>query len=187
MTCTPWLPSYDAARDYKSKAHLSNRDTYFEDFRAGDVYEHSRGRMMTDEHIALTAQLDNTSQVHCNQHMIDQNPDKYIGGRLIIYGGIPFNLCLGISCPDIADNALADILYTTGRHVGPLFAGDTVFAATEIRATREHPDREDLGVLAVTLRGHKFRRPKEGEQGPQKVDIFVLEREIAVKRRSHYA
>jgi len=187
VECSPSIPAYEPSRRYADKAHLSNRDTYFEDFKAGDVYEHSRGRMVTDEHIALTAQLDNTSQVHCNQHLIDSNPDKYIGGRLIIYGGIPFNLCLGISCPDIADNALADVVYTTGRHVGPLFSGDTVFAATEIRETRDYPGREDLGLLAVTLRGHKFRRPKEGEQGPQKVDIFVLERELAVKRRSHYA
>lgn len=187
VECTPWIPPYDGARDYKGKAHLSNRDTYFEDFRAGDTYEHSRGRMVTDEHIALTAQLDNTSQVHCNQHLIDMNPEKYIGGRLIIYGGIPFNLCLGVSCPDIGDNALADVVYTTGRHVGPLFSGDTVFATTEIRETREYADRADLGLLAVTLRGHKFRKPKDGETGPQKVDIFILERELAVKRRSHYA
>ncbi len=183
----PWLPPYEAARGYKAKAHLSNDDTYFEDFRAGDVIEHSRGRVMTDEHIALTAQSDNTSQVHCNLHMVDSNPEKFVGGRLIIYGGIPFQLCLGLSCPDIADNALADVIYTTGRHTAPLFAGDTAFAATEIRATEDYPGRADLGLLKVTLRGHKFRKPKEGEQGPQKVDIFVLEREIAVKRRSHYA
>ena len=187
VECTPWIPPYDASRGYKAKAHLSNGDTYFEDFRAGDTYEHSRGRVMTDEHIALTAQLDNTSQVHCNQHMIDMNPEKYLGGRLIIFGGIPFNLCLGLSCPDIADNAVADVVYTTGRHVVPLFAGDTVFAATDIRECRDYPGREDLGLLAVTLRGHKFRKPKEGESGPQQVDIFVLERELAVKRRSHYA
>lgn len=187
VECTPWIPPYDPSRGYKARAHLSNRDTYFEDFRAGDVYEHSRGRVMTDEHIALTAQLDNTSQVHCNQHMIDSDPARYLGGRLIIFGGIPFNLCLGLSCTDIADNALADVIYTTGRHTAPLFSGDTVFASTEIRECREYPGREDLGLLAVTLRGHKFRKPKEGEQGPQKVDIFVLEREIALKRRSHYA
>jgi len=119
--------------------------------------------------------------------LIDQNPKKYIGGRLIVYGGIPFNLCLGISCPDIADNSPADIVYTTGRHVGPIFAGDTVFAATEIRETRDFAGRDDLGLLAVTLRGHKFRDPKEGEEGPQKVDVFYLERELAVRRKSHYA
>ncbi|HYC56733.1 MAG TPA: MaoC family dehydratase [Candidatus Binatia bacterium] len=187
VECEPWLPPYDAGRGYKARAHLSNDDTYFEDFRPGDTIEHSRGRTVTDEHIALTAQLDNTSQVHCNQVLIDQNPQKYIGGRLIIFGGIPFNFCMGVSSPDISDNALADVLYPTGRHVGPLFAGDTVFAATDIRETRDYPGRPDLGVIAVTLRGHKFRKPEEGESGMQKVDIFVLEREIAVKRRSHYA
>lgn len=187
VECAPWIPAYDPSRNYKAKAHLSNRDTYFEDFHPGDTYEHSRGRLITDEHIALTAQLDNTSQVHCNQHMIDMNPEKYIGGRLIIFGGIPFNLCLGVSCPDIADNALADVIYTTGRHVAPLFSGDTVFAETDIRECRDYPGREDLGLLVVTLRGHKFRHPKEGDPTAVKVDIFVLEREIAVKRRSHYA
>ena len=30
-------------------------------------------------------------------------------------------------------------------------------------------------------------KPKEGESGPQKVEIFYLERELAVRRRSHYA
>jgi 2-methylfumaryl-CoA hydratase len=187
IECTPGIPAYDRGRDYKSKAHLANRDTFFEDFNAGDVYEHSRGRLVTEEHIALTGQLDNTSQVHCNQFLIDQNPEKYIGGRLIVYGGIPFNLCLGISCPDIGDNSPADIVYTTGRHVGPIFAGDTVFASTEVREKRDYPGREDLGVLAVTLKGHKFRKPKDGETGPQKVDVFYLERELAVRRRSHYA
>lgn len=187
VECVPGIPAYDASRNYASKAHLSNADTYFEDFSAGDVYEHSRGRLVTDEHIALTGQLDNTSQVHCNQFLIDQNPKKYIGGRLIVYGGVPFNLCLGISCPDVGDNSPADIVYTTGRHVGPIFAGDTVFAATEIRETKDFPGRDDLGVLAVTLRGHKFRAPKEGEEGPQKMDVFYLERELAVRRRSHYA
>ena len=36
---------------------------------------------------------------------------------------------LGISGPDVSDNALGDVVYTTGRHTAPLQAGDTVFAA----------------------------------------------------------
>jgi 2-methylfumaryl-CoA hydratase len=183
VPCTPQLPAYDSGRRYGELAHLSSPDTYFEDFTVGDIIEHSRGRVMTTEHVALTAMLDNTSQVHSNQFMIDQNPERYVGGQLIIYGGIPFNLCLGLSCPDIADNALTDIVYHSGRHTAPLFAGDTVFASTEIRGKRDWPQRPDLGILAVTLRGHKFVRQNEQ---PQRVEIFYLEREIAVKRRSHY-
>ena len=89
------LPAYDPNAGYAELAHLSNADTYFEDFTPGDTIEHSRGRVMTDEHIFLTGMLDNTSQVHCNQTMIDRDPSRYLGGKLVVYGGIPFTLCLG--------------------------------------------------------------------------------------------
>jgi 2-methylfumaryl-CoA hydratase len=178
------LPSYDPNAGYAELAHLSNADTYFEDFTPGDTIEHSRGRVMTDEHIFLTGMLDNTSQVHCNQTMIDRDPSRYLGGKLVVYGGIPFTLCLGLSSPDISDNSLGDIVYKTGRHSAPIFSGDTVFASTEIRAKRDFPGRPDLGRLEVTLRGHKFERSGGDEK---RIEIFYLERELAVKRRSHYA
>ncbi len=178
------LPPYDPARDYRALAYLSNPDTYVEDFRPGDVIEHWRGRVVTNDHIVLTGMLDNTSQVHCNQWMVDQDPERFVGGKLIVFGGIPFQLCLGLSSPDIADNALADVRYVTGRHTAPVFAGDTVFASSEIREVRDCPGRPDLGIVATTLRGHKFVRKGDATE---KVQIFELERETAVKRRSHYA
>jgi len=183
VACELVLPPHDPVTPYASLRHLSNADTYFEDFTAGDVIEHSRGRTMTSEHIALTAMLDNTSQVHCNQYMIDQNPERYVGGQLIIFGGIPFNLCLGLSCPDVADNSLGDVAYRAGRHSAPLFAGDTVFASTEIVAARDFTGRPDLGVVDTILRGHKFVTRNDTSE---KVEIFHLERAIAIKRRSHY-
>jgi 2-methylfumaryl-CoA hydratase len=178
------VPAYDPGRGYRTLAHLTSDDTYFENFHAGDVLEHYRGRVITTDHIMLTGMLDNTSQVHSNQWMIDQQPDRYLGGQLIVYGGIPFALCLGLASPDVGDNALGDVRYTTGRHTAPSFAGDTVFATTEVRALRDFPARPDLGILDTVLRGHKFARKDEGAE---RVEIFHLEREIAVKRRSHYA
>jgi 2-methylfumaryl-CoA hydratase len=179
----PALPPYDSGRSYGELAHLTNDDTYFEDLRVGDTIEHSRGRVVTDEHIFLTGMLDNTSQVHCNQTMIDREPARYLGGRLVVYGGIPFALCLGLSCPDVADNSPCDIVYRTGRHTAPIFSGDTVFASSEITAKHDYPGRPDLGRCELILRGHKFER-SEGSEKP--LEIEDLEREIAVKRRSHY-
>ena len=49
---------------------------------------------------------------------------------------------------------------------------------------RDLPGRSDLGALDTILRGHKFL--KKGESA-ERVEVFYLEREIAVKRRSHYA
>src|SRR5207237_8529112 len=143
------LPPYDPRRDYRALAHLTSADTYFEDFHVGDVFEHSRGRVITTEHIALTGMLDNTSQVHSNQWMIDQQPERYLGGQLIVYGGIPFALCLGLSSPDVADNALADVRYGTGRHPAPPFARGPVFAPAEVRARRGFSGRPDLGLSAT--------------------------------------
>lgn len=183
VACELVLPSYDPRADHRSLAHLSAPDGYFEDFTPGDVIEHSRGRTIMTEHIALTAQLDNTSQVHCNQFLVDQNPAKYIGGQLIVYGGIAFNLCLGLSSPDVGENALGDVVYRTGRHTGPVFAGDTVFASTEVRGKRDFPLRPDLGIVESVLRGHKF--VKKGDAW-EKVEVFYLERDLALKRRSHY-
>jgi 2-methylfumaryl-CoA hydratase len=183
VPCELVLPAYDASRRYGELAYLTNGDTYYEDLTPGDTIEHSRGRTITTAHMELTAMLDNTSQVHSNQYLIDQNPQRYLGGQLIVYGGIPFNLCLGLSCPDVGDNALGDVCYVTGRHTGPVFVGDTVFASTAITGKRDYPGRPDLGIVATTLRGHKFVRKGEGWE---KVEIFYLERELAVKRKGYY-
>ncbi len=192
VDCSLWLPDYAPKADYAGLAHLSSPDSYFEDLEPGTRIEHSRGRTVTDEHIQLTGILDNTSQVHCNQQMIDWNPKQYVGGKLIIFGGLPFILCLGLSGPDIGDNALGDVLYTTGRHTAPLFAGDTVFAATEVLEKEDFPGRPDLGLVKTRLHGHKFERDEgathdDAPEGWKKTPIFELDRQVAVKRRSHYA
>lgn len=191
IECELWLPKYGAKSEYEAIAHLGGDDGYFEDFEAGTLLAHSRGRTVTSEHIHLTGILDNTSQVHCNQHMIDLNPSRYLGGQLVVYGGIPFSLCLGISGPDIGDNTFGDSVYKTGRHTAPLAAGETVFASTEILATRDHPEREDLGIIESRLFGHKFdveegAAHEDAPAGYKKTKIFELDREVVVKRRSHY-
>jgi len=191
VDCELVVPEYKEGFDYASLAHLSSSDSYFEDLEPGTRIEHSRGRTMTEEHIQLTGILDNTSQVHCNQHMIDLAPERYLGGELIVFGGIPFTLCLGLSGPDVGDNAMGDVIYRTGRHTAPLQAGDTVFAATDVLGKREHPGRPDLGIVETRLLGHKFVREEgasheDAPAGWKKVPIFTLDREIAIKRRSHY-
>ena len=192
VECALWLPEYDPGRDYKALAHLTSADSYFEDLEPGTRIEHSRARTITDEHIMLTGILDNTSQVHCNQHMIDLDPAQYVGGKLIIFGGIPFVLCLGISGPDVGDNALGEVVYETGRHTAPLFAGDTVYAATEIIDKGDYPGRPDLGLVQTRLLGHKFEADPgethdDAPAGYKKTRIFDLRRDLAVKRKSHYA
>jgi 2-methylfumaryl-CoA hydratase len=177
------LPAHRARAEYARKAHLFSPDTYFEDFEPGDTLEHARGRTLTDDHIALTGMLDNTAQVHCNRALIARDPERFLGGQLVIYGGIPFALALGLSSRDVADNSLGDLVYRTGRHTAPVFAGDTLFAASELVAKRDFPGRPDLGIVELILRAYKIEDPGPAER---KVEVFYLERELVLKRREFY-
>ena len=56
--------------------------------------------------------------------------------------------------------------------------------ATEILGKRDLAGRPDLGVIETRLFGHKFVRK---EATFEKVQIFELDRDVVVKRRSHYA
>jgi 2-methylfumaryl-CoA hydratase len=50
-------------------------------------------------------------------------------------------------------NGLANAFHVAaingGRHVSPLFAGDTVFAWSEVLASAELPGRDDVGALRL--------------------------------------
>lgn len=179
----PQLPPYDPTCSYRSKAYLSSSYGYFEDYEPQTLIRHSRGRMITEDHIALTGKLDNTSQLHCNDYLVRSQKERYIGGQLLVYGGIPFNICLGLSSPDVGENALADVRYPSGKHTGPVFYGDTIFAETEILSKSPYPGREDLGLLSTRLVGYKMVE-KDGQW--ERVDVFELYRDLAVKKRSHY-
>src|SRR2546428_176930 len=55
------LPGYDRGRPYRELAHLSSPDTYFENFRPGDVLEHSRGPVVTSSAPRARARRRSTS------------------------------------------------------------------------------------------------------------------------------
>jgi len=79
-----------------------------------------------------------------------------------------------------------------GLNSSVVVAGDTVFAAIEIKGKQDHPERADLGIVETRLLEHKFVRDEgathdDAPAGWKKVTIFDLERSLVVKRRSHYA
>jgi 2-methylfumaryl-CoA hydratase len=48
-------------------------------------------------------------------------------------------------------NAFRIVAINGGRHVAPIFAGDTVYAWSEMLGKNELPGRSDLGALRLRL------------------------------------
>ena len=88
------------------------------------------------EHQLATRLYQNTARVHFNQFA--KSKDRF--GRRLIYGGHVISLARALSFNGLA-NAFHIAAINGGRHVAPLFAGDTVFAWSEVLAKADLPGR----------------------------------------------
>jgi 2-methylfumaryl-CoA hydratase len=124
---------------------LAGSNHRFKDYEVGEKIDHLDGVTVEEaEHMIATRLYQNTARIHFNQHIEGQG--RF--GRRLIYGGHVISLARALSFNGLA-NAFHIAAINGGRHVAPLFAGNTVFAWSEILAKSELPQRSDLGALRV--------------------------------------
>jgi 2-methylfumaryl-CoA hydratase len=115
----------------------------FEDYEVDEKIDHVDGATVEEaEHQLATRLYQNTAKVHFDA--LAQKESRF--GRRLIYGGVAISLARALSFNGLA-NAQLMLGINGGRHVNPLFAGDTLYAWSEVLA------KEDLGeVGALRLR-----------------------------------
>src|SRR4029077_2788848 len=115
------------------------------DYRAGEKIDHVDGVTVEEaEHQIATRLYQNPARIHFNQFAAAK--DRF--GRRLIYGGHAISLARALSFNGLA-NAFHVAAINGGRHVAPLFAGDTVFAWSEVLATAGMSSRKDVGALRL--------------------------------------
>ena len=123
------------------------------DYAVGEKIDHVDGMTIEEaEHALATRLYQNTAKVHFNQHTESQG--RF--GRRLIYGGHVISLARALSFNGLA-NAFKIAALNGGRHVAPCFAGDTVYAWTEVLERAELPDYPDLGALRLRTIATKDR------------------------------
>jgi 2-methylfumaryl-CoA hydratase len=124
---------------------LSGSPRRFEDYVAGEKIDHVDGMTVEEaEHMIATRLYQNTAKVHFNQ--LSEGQGRF--GRRLIYGGHVMSLARALSFNGLA-NAFHIAAINGGRHVAPLFAGDTVFAWSQVVETAALPARDDVGALRL--------------------------------------
>lgn len=158
---------YDLAR--AGSPHL------WEDYEVGEKIDHIDGVTIEEaEHMQATRLYQNTARVHFNLHV--EREGRF--GRRIVYGGHIISLARSLSFNGLA-NALSIAAINGGRHTNPSFAGDTIYAWSEILDKMEIPGRSDIGALRVRTVAAKDRpchdfpyRDAEGNYDPAVVLDF---------------
>jgi 2-methylfumaryl-CoA hydratase len=117
------------------------------DYEVGEKIDHVDGMTLEEaEHQIATRLYQNTAKVHFNQH----TESKGRFGKRIVYGGVVISLARALSYNGL-NNAFHFAAINAGRHVSPCFAGDTVYAWSEILEKAEIPGRTDVGALRIRL------------------------------------
>lgn len=132
---------------------LAGSPNRFGDYKTGDKIDHIDGITVEEaEHQIATRLYQNTARIHFNQFA--ESKGRF--GRRLIYGGHAISLARALAFNGLA-NAFHVAAINGGRHVAPLFGGDTVFAWSEVLTAAEIPNRTDVGALRLRTVATKDR------------------------------
>lgn len=138
---------------------------------AGERLDHGDGMTVEEaEHQMATRLYQNTARVHFDLHRASGS--RF--GRRLVYGGHVIALARALSFNGLA-HACRIAGLNGGRHSAPVFAGDTVYAWSQVLAKLEL-GRGDLGALRLRTVATKNRpcddfpdRSNDGKDHPDKV------------------
>jgi len=168
------VPSLDLSRYDGS---LSGSPHRWGDYELGERIDHVDGMTVEEaEHQIATRLYQNTAKVHFNQHTEGQG--RF--GRRLIYGGVVISLARALSFNGLG-NAFHLAAINAGRHIAPLFAGDTVYAWSEILEKAEIAGRSDIGALRTRLVAVKNRACSDfpfKAEGDGYADGVILELDV---------
>jgi acyl dehydratase len=145
---------------------------YYEEFEIGDVYEHRPGRTITE--------TDNTwfTLLTMNNHPLHFDAvyaAKSEFGRPLVNSCLTLSIVVGMSVSDVSYKAIGNLGWTDIKLTAPVYAGDTVFAESEVIAKRESQSRPTQGIVTVRTRGST----QEGKE------FITFDRTILVPKTGH--
>lgn len=132
----------------------------FGDYEVGEKIDHVDGVTLTDaEHMLATRLWQNTAKVHFNAEARED-------GRRLIYGGHIISLARALQFNGMANAAMVAAI-NAGAHTAPAFAGDTVYAWSEIldKAETGAPGVGALRVRLVATTGRDDTMTVRGDDG----------------------
>jgi len=144
---------------------LAGSPHYWEDYAVGERIDHVDGVTIEEaEHMMATRLYQNTAKVHFDAHA--QASSRF--GKRLIYGGHVISLARSLSFNGLGA-AFRIAAINAGAHANPTFAGDTVYAWSEVLEKLPLAGGHGCGALRLRTVAAKNRPcadfPYKGEDG----------------------
>lgn len=167
-----WL-NYKNKNKTLTKTQPTGGGNFFEDFRLGQFISHHPSRTLTDADQSIYTALFGARFAPQNSSEFARSlglPARPLDDLLV------FHIVFGKTVQDISLNAIANLGYADCRFLKPVFAGDTLFARTEILGVRENANKES-GIVYVRSTGYNQRNEQ----------VLTFARWVMVRKRNALA
>jgi itaconyl-CoA hydratase len=126
------------------------RGRFYEDFVVGDLYVSHLGRTVTEaDNVWFTCITMNTNPMHFNAELAAGTEF----GQPLVVSTLTLAIIIGLSVRDTSENAAANLGWGDIVLPKPVYAGDTLWAQSEVTAVRESGSRPSCGIVSVRTRG----------------------------------
>jgi acyl dehydratase len=130
---------------------------YYEEFEVGAIYKHWPGRTITEYDNTLFALLSmNQNPLFIDEHYARAQPL----GRRPVLDSLIFSLTVGMSVSDTSGKTIANLGYESVLFEQPMFAGDSLYAESEVLQKRESASKPDRGIVAIETRGYNQNKQR---------------------------
>ena len=147
---------------------------YLEEFKAGDVYQHTPGRTITsNDNTWFTLLTMNTHPVHFDENYASKTEI----GKILVNGTLVFSMAVGMSVSDISEKCIANLDYENIIHHGPVFNGDTIYSESEVLDVRESKSKPDRGIVYIETRAFNQNSEK----------VLTFRRHVLIPKRDSRA
>ena len=125
---------------------------YYDEFNVGDIYEHWPGRTITEtDNSWFTLLTMNTHPVHFDNHYSAQTEF----GKPLVNSTLTLSIVAGMSVSDTSQKAIANLGWKEIKLTAPVFAGETIYAESEVLSKRESRSRPGQGIVTIKTTGKK--------------------------------
>jgi itaconyl-CoA hydratase len=128
---------------------------FYDDLDVGDVFRSRYGRTVTEyDNILFTGLTHNTNSIHFDA--VHAGRTQF--GQILVNSAFTIALIMGMTVPDTSENAAANLAMTDISLPNPVFAGDTLWAESEILDKRDSKSNPDVGIVSMRCRGINQRQ-----------------------------
>ncbi|MCP5433637.1 MAG: MaoC family dehydratase [Alphaproteobacteria bacterium] len=134
------------AKEVGPRRYRESQGRYFEELEVGDVYEHRPGKTVTeaDNHLFTLLTL-NTHPLHFDA---EYGAATEFGQNLVV-STYTLALAIGMSVADVSAKAVANLGMDEVKFPAPVFAGDTLYAESEVLDRRLSEKRPGQGIVTI--------------------------------------